>query len=110
MGQQVVEAEPQPTKTEEEEEEEGRRPGLLKRIQAQRPVFRRVLKKVRQPITTTTAQPEDQGAFLVCSEGRCFNPSTQGEISDTDLEPSASSELPEEVMRLLEEMKLLEQQ
>lgn len=105
-----MEAEPQPTKTEEEEEEEGRRPGLLKRIQAQRPVFRRVLKKVRQPITTTTAQPEDQGAFLVCSEGRCFNPSTQEEISDTDLEPSASSELPEEVMRLLEEMKLLEQQ
>ena len=32
------------------------------------------------------------------------------EISDTDLEPSASSELPEDVMRLLEEMKLLEQQ
>merc|ERR1712228_894474 len=113
--QEVVELQPEPVQ--EEEVEQSRRPGgLLTRITAKRPVFKRpVLKKkkiLRRPVSsaTTTAQPADQGAFLVCSDGRCFDPSTQEEISDTDLDTSATSKLPEDVMRLIEEMRLLEEE
>merc|ERR1712223_23474 len=68
-------------------------------------------KILRRPISSTTVQPVDQGAFLVCSDGRCFDPSTQEEISaDTDLNTSATSKLPEDVMRLIEEMRILEEE
>ena len=79
----MQQTEPEPTEPEKSDDESHRKPGgLLKRIHAQRPVFKRpVLKKVRRPIaTSTTAKPlttEDLGAFLVCSDGRCFDPSTQ---------------------------------
>ena len=80
-AEEVEQIEEQPTKIEENEEDNRRPGGLLKRIHAQRPVFKRPVLKVRRPSTSsTTAKPlttEDKGAFLVCSEGRCFDPSTQ---------------------------------
>ena len=79
--EEVEQIEEQPIKIEENEEVSRRPGGLLKRIHAQRPVFKRPVLKVRRPSTSsTTAKPlttEDKGAFLVCSEGRCFDPSTQ---------------------------------
>ena len=51
-------------------------------------------------------QVQDQGdqALLVCSEGKCFDPSTKKEIKQS----KKPKKLSKEVMRLLEEMKILE--
>ena len=62
----------------------------------------------RKPVDEGQAedQVQDQGdqALLVCSEGKCFDPSTKKEIKQS----KKPKKLSKEVMRLLEEMKILE--
>ena len=61
----------------------------------------------RKPVDDSQAEDvQDQGdqALLVCSEGKCFDPTTKKEIKQS----KKPKQLSKEVMRLLEEMKILE--
>ena len=70
---------------------------------ARRPAF--ALRR-RKPTEPEEVEPQQDEALLVCSEGKCFDPTTKTEIKNK----KSSKKLSKEVMRLLEEMKVLEAQ
>ena len=71
---------------------------------ARRPAF--ALRR-RKPVEPEEVQePKQDEALLVCSEGKCFDPTTKTEIKNK----KSGKKLSKEVMRLLEEMKVLEAQ